>query len=80
MKKIILMVCFSLTSCASLTSTLLRPVITIENHTTNETKHIQEDKVIHQAVYNIEVKETSKLSQVPEMGIGEKKIYFYPAP
>ena len=78
MKKIILLVCFSLTSCASLISTLLRAVITIENHTTNETKHIREDMVIHQAVYNIEVKE--KLSQVPEMGIGEKKINFYPAP
>ena len=55
MKKIILMVCFSLTSCASLTSTLLRPVITIENHTTNETRQIQEDKywaVMVCSVYN----------------------------
>jgi hypothetical protein len=55
-------------------------MLAIENHTTNETKHIHEDKVVHQKIYHIEVKDSSKLSQVTELGIGEKKIYFYPAP
>jgi hypothetical protein len=79
MKLLIVALCLGLTSCTSLLPTMrFIPDINIDNRTVNETKHVQETKTVH--YYNIEVKDSSKLSQVPELGIGEKKIYFYPTP
>jgi hypothetical protein len=79
MKLLMIALCLNLASCASLIPTMrLIPDINIDNRTVNETKHVQETKTVH--YYNIEVKDSSKLSQVPELGIGEKKVYFYPTP
>jgi hypothetical protein len=80
MKLLIVALCLGLTSCTSLIPAMrLIPDISIDNRTTvNETKHVQETKTVH--YYNIEVKDSSKLSQVPELGVGEKKIYFYSTP
>ena len=79
MKLLLIVLCLNLVSCASFVPRIgLIPDINIDNRTVNETKHVQETKTVH--YYNIEVKDSSKLSQVPELGIGEKKVYFYPAP
>ena len=83
MKNLILAImCLNLASCASLggsvVSALVRPVVTIESRTVNETKH--ETKIVHQNNFNIEIKSTKDLAQVPQVGMGEKKVYFYPAP
>lgn len=79
MKLLMIALCLSLASCASFVPRIgLLPDITIDNKTVNETNHIQETKTVH--YYNIEVKEPSNLSKIPELGIGEKKVYFYPAP
>jgi hypothetical protein len=74
--------CLNFTSCASLggsvVGALVRPVVTIESRTVNETKH--ETKIVHHNNFNIEIKNSKELAQVPEIGMGEKKVYFYPAP
>ena len=89
MKILIILSLFVLTSCASVGGALVRGVIpdisiktenhyhpVTENRTVNETRTVQEVNILMPK--NVEPQ--TALTQVPQIGMKESKVYFYPAP